>query len=112
MVFKLHKSDSLLIALLSFSMFVNVIDHSTCTIQFQLVPEVYTKVEIPFNIILPLGTAHMKRTLDFAKESALSCVLVTVSNHLFALVIIRTTFRFTEYLCQFLCLCERASLIQ
>jgi len=70
MIFKLHKSDSLLIVLLSFSMFVNVIDHSACTVQFQLIPEVYIKVEIPFNIIFPLGTAHVKWTLDFAKESS------------------------------------------
>lgn len=59
-IFKLHKSDSLLIALLSFSTFVNVIDHTACAVQFQLIPEVYTKVETPFNIILPPGTAHMK----------------------------------------------------
>jgi hypothetical protein len=68
MIFKLHKSDSLLIALLSFGMFVNVIHQSACTFQFQLIPEVYTKVEIPFNIILLSDTAHIYWTLDFQRN--------------------------------------------
>jgi len=86
MIFNLHKSDSLLIALLSFSMFVNVIHQSVCTLQFQLIPEVYTKVEIPFNIILPSGTAHMTWTLDFADESSLSCILAIMSNPVITLL--------------------------
>jgi len=82
----MHKSDSLLIALPSFSMFVNVIHQSACTIQFHLILEVYTKVEIPFNIILLSGTAHMTWTLDFAEEISLSCILATMSNRLFTLL--------------------------
>jgi len=73
-------------------MFGNAIHQSACTFQFQLIPEVCNKVQIPFNIILPSGTAHMTWTLDFAEEISLSCMLVTMSNHLLALVIIRARF--------------------